>query len=294
MSNMVINPDGTVTATVSVLFTGAVDALNTGTATLTITPEGGISTLSALLDGDPGQPANIRNVTVTMIAPNATGSGTATQVSPGGPGVPSVYDLALSIPSGAKGDPGPPGSVLGSGDINNAPADGQVLSYSSSLSKGLWIPNNPVTPMFVVPGTSYSSIAGTTGTASGVLVSLTIPAQSFRYRPRVEGGCVVTSAAGTRIDTEVRMGASTLSAAAIAASGTLIGRGRGLDSATAFHINTHPYFGVAMAPSDASPPAVVAPGAAQTIVFSAVRQTGTAAWSTSQTLAELRVQLEPA
>jgi len=290
MSNWVENPDGTVTVTVQVIFDGSYDALGTGTATLIITPDGGSSTLSALLDGDPGQPPTIRNLIVNTVLPTTSGSGSATLVSAGGAGVASVYDLTLNIPQGVPGV-GSVGTILNAADLANSPTAGQILSFDGT--KGLWVPNAPVSPYYVVPASSFSAINGTTGTASGQSVALTIPGQPYRWRPMVECDMEMVTAADTRVDLQIMMGPSTSTAATIAATGTQVGYGRGQASATGFHVSARPMFGVSMTPSDSSPAAVVASGTAQTIVVSAVRQYGTSVWSTTTALSELRVRVQP-
>jgi hypothetical protein len=292
------NPDGSYLATVDCYFTGAQDPLSTGVATLTLAIDADAATSNAvaLAQGDPGLPATIRNVNITDLTAGATGSGTVTTVSPGGAGTSSVYDLNLSIPQGAAGGTGPTGSVLSSSDVTGTPADGQMLVYSASTSKAVWTSVPTKRLLYVVPGSSFTSLSMTSAGTSGILTNITIPAQTFAYRPRVEGDVEITpSATGTRIDTEIRMGLSTSTPSAISVSGTLIGYGRGVESNNvAVHVAARPRFGVSIAPTDVSPAAVVPAGQAETIVFSAVRQYGSANWGTSQTLAELQIWLDPA
>lgn len=294
-NNWVINPDGSVTVTLSVTFDGSYDAYGTGTATLVITPDGGASTLAALLDGDPGLPPVLTVGTVTTLAPTASATFQLVQTSPGGAGTASAYTVNIGLPQGAAGTTGGVGTIMNASDLTNSATAGYVLSTNGT--KGTWIPNYPVIPYYSVAYTSFSAISGTSATSTGVAASLTIPAQIYRYRPIVSGLVPVTSASDTWIDVQVMMGASTSTAATIAASGTQIGYGVGQASATAFAVPFRENFGVAMTPSDTSPAAAIAAGTAQTIVVSAVRQYGTSAWSTAQKLnnamAELHVTLMP-
>lgn len=299
---MIVNPDGSVTWTGQVTFTGATDPLSTGIATMTLTPSGGVSNLPALINGQPGVAPTLRNINVTTldpaIVPTPTQSGSFTLVTPGGPGTPSVYDLNLQILKGAVGQQGAVGHILGSVDFSNSPAVGQVPVYSATAGTGgtpavVWTSLMPVTPLFTVPGTAFTALSESSAGAWDMVVSLSVPAQTFRYRPRVSGDLEVTGAVGMRIDAEVRMGVSTIAAITTATTGTLIGYGRGMESALPVHLDIDSYFGAAMNPSDVSPAGVVAPGTAMTIVMRAVRQYGNAPWTTSQALSELRVWLDP-
>lgn len=302
MATIATNPDGSITWTGNVTFTGATDPLSTGVATLTLTPSGGVSNLPALVNGTPGMPPTFRNITVTTldptVTPTPTQSATLTLVSPGGAGVASIYDLNLSLLKGTPGTPGATGHILGSSDFSNSPANGQVPVYNSSNSLVAWTTLTPIAaPYFTIPGTAFTALNETASGVRDIVVSTTIPAQTFRYRPIVSGDLEVTGAVGMRIDAEVRMGPQTTATTTTAISGTLIGYGRGTEPISATtplpgHLNITPYFGVAMAPSDTTPAAAVPAGQAQTIALVAVRQYGSSAWTTSQTLGELRVRLE--
>jgi hypothetical protein len=294
------NPDGSITATVTCHFPAATyDPLGTGTATMTIVLDNATATVAALASGPAGPPPEIRNIIVNQLTPGVdtmpTPAASATLITPGDSGTPSVYDLTLNIWKGTDGDDGTPGSILGSSDITGTPADGQVIVYSSATSKGVWknVATLPVVrPLFVVAGSSFTALTMSTSTTTGIMTSLTIPGQPFAYRPRVEGEFEVTGAVGTRIDGEIRMGSSATDAATIATSGTRVGAGRGVESAGAVLVPVRPRIGAAVTPGMSSPPAVVAASTDQKFVFSAVRQYGTSAWSTTQTDAELRIWLE--
>ncbi|GAC70719.1 hypothetical protein [Gordonia soli] len=296
--SFVRNPDGSYVATVQCLFTGAQDPFSTGVCTMTmvIDADSATSNAVALAQGLPGLAATFRNIAVTAGPANSNATGSLTLVSPGGPGEASVYDLALTIPKGADGGTGSPGSVLSSSDVTGTPTSGQMLVYNSTTNKAVWTTVQTKPVLYVVSASSFTSLSMTAAGVTGVLTNITIPAQSFAYRPRVEGDVEVTPAAiGTRIDGEIRMGGSATAPATIAASGTMLGYARGQEAAgVAYHLSASPRFGVAILPTDSSPAAVVPAGTAQTIVFSAVRQYGSANWSTSQVLAELRIWLDPA
>lgn len=297
-SSLVLNPDGSATlSNVTLWFSNVNDVAETGTATITVTPMGGLATIPPLMQGDPGVPPELRNITVNTLdpatIPTPTQSASLTLVDPGGPGEPSVYDLTLNLLKGAAGPAGPDGHILGSSDFSNSPANGQVPVYDSGATKVAWQTLRPVTPLYVVPGTAFTALTESGASTRNIVVAQSIPAQSFAYRPKVLGGLEASATIGTRIDAEVRMGTAVTANSTIAMSGTLIGRGRGAESLLAVHLDIQPYFGVAMAPGDVSPAAVVPAGTAMTIVLSAVRQYGSSSWSTTQALGELQIALEP-
>ncbi len=296
MTSLVLNPDGSASWTGTIWLANVNDIAKTGVATLTLTPAGGWGNLPVLAQGDPGLPPVVEIGTVTTLDPATipTPSQSATLVlqDPGGPGHASRYTLNLSLLKGAAGAAWATGHILGSSDFSNSPADGQVPVYSASGGQVAWVTLHPVIPYYVLPGTSFAALTETSAGARDIVAAITIPAQSYRYRPRVSGDLEVTGATGMRIDAEVRMGTQATADATISTSGALVGYGRGAESAAAVHLGITPYFAAAMAPTDVSPAAVVTPGTVQRIVLTAVRQYGSAAWSTSQTLGELRVALD--
>jgi hypothetical protein len=296
LSSLVLNPDGSSTWTGTIWFPNIADVGSTGVATLTLTPAGGWGNFPVLAQGDPGLPAVIDSpVTVTTLAAGASASASLTLVDPGGPGEAAHYTMTLNLPQGTAGTAGAAGHILGSSDFSNSPADGQVPVYNASSSLVAWVTIHPITPYYVLPGTSFNALSETSAGARDIVGAITIPAQTYRYRPRISGDLEVTGAAGMRIDAEVRIGTQATADATISTAGTLIGYGRGSESALAVHLGITPYFGgaTAMSPTDTSPPAAVAASTAMRIVLTAVRQYGSAAWTTAQALGELRIALDP-
>lgn len=292
---LVLNPDGSATWTGTLWIPNIFNLAETGVGTITLTPAGGWANLPVLAQGQPGVPPVFDAITINALDPTATATAVLTTVDPGGPGEAAHYTLALGIPKGAAGAAGATGHILGSSDFSNSPADGQIPVYNETAGLVAWATIHPVTPYYVLPGTSFNALTESSSGARDIVGAITIPAQTYRYRPRVSGDLEVMGAAGMRIDAEVRIGTQATPDATIATSGTLIGYGRGQESAAAVHLNITPFFGgtTAMSPSDASPPASVAPSTAMRIVLSAVRQYGSAAWTTSQQLGELRITLDP-
>ncbi|MFC7424069.1 hypothetical protein [Nocardia tengchongensis] len=272
------------------------DIAKTGVATLTLTPAGGWGNLPVLAQGAPGLPPVIDSVSVNTLdpatVPTPSQSATLNLVDPGGPGQAAHYTLTLNLLKGATGTTGATGHILGSSDFSNSPANGQVPVYNSTGGQVAWTTIHPVTPYYVLPGTAFTALSESASGARDIVAAITIPAQTYNYRPRISGDLEVTGAVGMRIDAEVRMNTQATADATISTSGTLIGYGRGAESALAVHLGITPYFGAAMAPTDSSPAAVVTAGTVQRIVLTAVRQYGSAAWTTSQTLGELRIALD--
>lgn len=294
-SSLVLNPDGSATWNVTLYIPNITDIGQTGTATITVTPVGGWGNLPVLAQGEPGLPAVIDSpIVVNTLAAGSSASAPLTLVDPGGPGEAAHYTMTLNLPEGAPGTAGATGHILGSSDFSNSPTDGQIPVYVASSGLVAWMTIHPVTPYYVLPGTSFNALSETSAGARDIVGAITIPAQTYRYRPRVSGDLEVTGAAGMRIDAEVRIGTQATADATISTSGTLIGYGRGQESALAVHLGITPYFGgaTAMSPTDVSPPASVASGQAMRIVLTAVRQYGSAAWTTSQSLGELRISLD--
>lgn len=296
------NPDGSFTINAQINCRDFDSFLETGILTIMITPLGGSSNMPLGLNGAPGPPPNL-TCTVTALAAGATPTANLVETDPGAAGVASTYDLTLGLPVGAKGDTGAAGSILNSSSFSNSPANGQVPVYNSSSSLCAWATIYPIVPLFVVPGTSFAALNMTSAQSTGVVCDLTIPAQTFRYRPRVYGDLEVVGATGMRIDAQVMMGLATSTDATIASSGTQVAYGRGPDPSVAetslpVHVGINPLYGVAMAPTDATPAAAVTPTGsplqtpAMKLVLSANRQFGSSAWTTTQTLGELRVYLD--
>lgn len=265
-----------------------------------ITPLGGASNMPLGLNGLPGPPP-LLTCTVNTLSSGASPTAVLTETDPGAAGVASTYNLAIGLPLGSPGTAGAAGSILNSSSFSNSAANGQVPVYNSSSSLCAWATLYPPVPLYVLPGSAFTALTMTSAQSTGVIGDLTIPAQSFRYRPRVSGDLEVIGATGMRIDAQVMMGLASTLDATIASSGTQVAYGRGPDPSVAstslpVHIAITPLYGVAMAPTDVSPAAAVSLSAGATpamkLVLSATRQYGSAAWTTSQTLGELRVYLD--
>ncbi|MBF6060503.1 hypothetical protein IU500_06895 [Nocardia terpenica] len=226
------NPDGSITWTGTVVFTGATEPLSTGVATLTLTPSGGLSNLPALVNGEPGMPPTFRNIIVNQIPYGTTPpASTATLVSPGGPGTASVYDLTLYVNAGQPGPAGSNATVLAAGDVVAAGiVDGWTLIYNAAQSKLVAAPPKRIIGPFASAAlTPYTGNAG-----SATLATVGIPAQPWAWRPRVHGHLYTVGTPNTHIDAVVRVGDP--------ASGDIVGMGLGLTGTTTAVVTVGPHF----------------------------------------------------
>jgi hypothetical protein len=287
MATIVTNPDGSITWTGNVTFTGATDPLSTGVATLTLTPSGGVSSLPALVTGDSGPSPTLRNINVTTLdpatVPTPTQAGSFALVSPGSAGVAAVYDLNLSLLKGAKGDNGTNATISAASDLVGTLTNGYTLVYDTSTSKWTVAAPKRVVGPYTVPGASWNApYSGTAGRY--VLASITVPAQPWDWRPDVFGRFYAVGAApAVHVDAEVRVGDST--------TGDLVGYGLGSTGAVTTPIVVGPSFSSAVPSSTVGK---VLAGAAATISLVAVRTSVSVdSWSTLADHADFGVKVIP-
>jgi hypothetical protein len=287
MPTIVTNPDGSITWTGNVTFTGATDPLSTGVATLTLTPSGGVSSLPALVTGDSGPSPTLRNINVTTLdpttVPTPTQAGSFTLVTPGSAGVAAVYDLNLSLLKGAQGDAGTNATISAASDLVGTLTNGYTLVYDTSTSKWTVAAPKRIIGPYTVPGASWN--APYSGTAARyALAAITIPAQPWDWRPDVFGRFyAVGSTTGVHIDAEVRVGDP--------ATGDLVGYGLGSTGIVTTPIVVGPSFGSAVPSSTTGK---VAAGSSATITLSAVRTSASVdAWSTLADHADFGVKVIP-
>lgn len=227
-----VSPDGTsITITnCTITFNSALDP-STGVATITITPSGGLGTLPAVLAGAPGQPATFRNVNLTQI-PNGTSlpnpAASVTTVSPGGVGIPAVYDLNLNLNSGAPGANGTNATLHTAGDLATTATFGTItptvqyaLAVNDTTSGGHFTYQPFPFGVIEVPAT-YNS---TSGNSAGprTLAQVQFPAMPYPWYPIVSGSCVISGTANTRVD---------LSAVLTTTSGQIVGYNDGFTGDT--------------------------------------------------------------
>lgn len=173
----------------------------TGACVLIITAAGGFGTIPVALAGAPGPPPNI-TVSMTQV-PYGTAlpsvNPVQTLVDPGGPGVPSTWNLNFYVNAG---EPGTVGSfllqlaedILGAGEA----VVGEILSVA-----GVGSGTDPLTFGFVsqlVSGVYWpTTLPGTTssGGPDRTLSSVSIPPQNFQWFPLVFGQSIIIGGDGT-------------------------------------------------------------------------------------------------
>jgi hypothetical protein len=197
----------------TVTFNGGFDP-STGTAAITVTPTGNnasqlVATLPGLVNGQPGQPAQFRNVNLTQIAYGTSlpsPAATVSTVSPGGAGVPALYDLNLNLNSGAPGVNGTSGTLGGASDLSGTPNVGYSLTCNQTSPSTTF--NYAAMPFCVV------GVPATTNSTSGNGVTRTLctvgfAALPYPWYPWVSGSCVVSGTANTRVDLYASLASAT-------------------------------------------------------------------------------------
>jgi hypothetical protein len=252
-----------------------------GAAVIIITPSGGLGTLPALLQGQPGLPPVFRNVNMTQVPygtalpnPNATW----TEISPGGPGVAAVYDLNLSLSEGSPGSPGSY-SIAGSTDLGGSQTNNWTLLWNTTTNQFEYA------PLYI--GATYwpSSITSTSGfTAQNTprtLTSISVPALPFAWTPTVVGQCLITGTANTQIQLTANLGS---------ASGQQVGIGLGVIGQASQAIILQG----GIPPGSASGYGQVAKNSSATIVLSATQVANTTdSWSTSNLTSYFQLSPNP-
>lgn len=280
---IVTNPDGSITWTGSVTFSGATDPFSTGVATLTLTPSGGVSNLPALVNGDSGLPPVLRNVIVNQVPYGTTPpASTWTLITPGSAGAASTYDLNLYVNSGQQGPAGSNSAILGGIDVTaTGIADGYSLVYNALTGKMVATAPKRVVGPFI--STSFNSpYSGNAGRYS--VASIGVPAQPWPWRPRVSAHLYAGGTANTHVDAEVRIGDPT--------TGDIVGTALGVTGAGPNVLNVLPHFGAAI--SGASTYGQVAAGATATLFLVAVQTASTTDnWTTINTGGQLVVEVIP-
>jgi hypothetical protein len=188
----------------TVTFNGGFDP-STGAAAITVTPTGNnasqlVSTLPGLVNGQPGQPAQFRNVNLTQIAYGTSlpsPAATVSTVSPGGAGVPALYDLNLNLNSGAPGTNGTSGTLGGASDLSGT-ATIQYAPLVSQTSPSVAFTYGALPFCVVSVPATINSTSGNSTTRT--LCTASFAALPYPWYPWVSGSCIITGTANTRVD----------------------------------------------------------------------------------------------
>lgn len=170
------------------------------------TPNGGVANVGPLVQGDPGQHAEIDedvNVTVLEWDDPTADSMSWTTITPPDDDTPGVYQLNSTLrkgPPGADGD-----TVLDPTDYAETPVAGQFLVVNSGLDAFELISQKIATRH--VPATISSVPSGNANYTMGVI---SIAAKTFDYRPLVLAETIrVGTGADVAVDLVCRMGGET-------------------------------------------------------------------------------------
>jgi hypothetical protein len=240
-----------------------------GAAVIIITPLGGLGTLPALLQGQPGLPPIFRNINTHPVAAGTAlpdPSSAWTLISPGGPGVASVYDLDIWVNSGETGDSGTY-AISESTDLGGEATNNATLIWNAVEDQFEYA------PLYI--GSTYwpSTINSSSGfTAQGTprtLAQVSVPALPFAWTPAVLGQTVVTGTVNTVVELSANIGSPT---------GQQIGVGYGV----AGQANQTIVMQYGIPSGSASGYGQVAANSSATIVLSATQTASTTdSWSTS-------------
>ena len=252
-----------------------------GAAVIIITPAGGLGTLPALLQGQPGLPPVLRNIT-THPVPAGTAlpspSSVWTPIAPGGPGVASVYDLDIWVNSGEAGTAGSY-SIAGSTDLSGTATNNWTLVWNAISNQFEY------QPLYV--GATYwpSTINNTSGfTAQNTprtLTSISVPALPFAWTPVMFGQTVVTGTVNTVIELTANLGS---------ASGQQVGVGFGVTGQASQTVVLQS----GIPAGSASGYGQVAANSSATIVLSATQTANTTdSWATSSATTSFQLTPSP-
>lgn len=199
-----------------------------GVAHIVITPAGGLSSLPVAIQGAPGLPPVIDSVTVTQLPYGTTlPSPDWTLVSAGSAGVASHYTLNLYVNSGATGPSGTFAIASGT-DLSGTATSGYLLACSGTSPTAFTYAAPKVGDLYTSSVTTYSSLT----TSSQTIATLTVPAQPWSWRPRIDAQVSLGGTANTLVDLAVN---------AVTGSNTAqVGYGYGVSGATSSVVTATP------------------------------------------------------
>lgn len=250
----------------NLVFTGTVTISNftdptTGVCTLTLTPSGGVGTLPALLDGQPGLSPVFDSTSVTTLSPGSPATASLTLVTPGGAGTASHYTVDFGIPQGATGAAGTNSALSGVTDLSGTAVTGDFITVASTGPTAFQYTAFPWA--FAINPTSVNTVSGS-GAASGTVCTVTVAAQTFSWYPL----CLATASVSGTSSTSVSIQASMTAGAR---TGDIVGSSQPVSGALA-SAAILPGFGAAIGSGAYGK---VAAGATATITFTAIGGIGT-------------------
>ncbi|KLO31580.1 hypothetical protein ABW16_01715 [Mycolicibacter heraklionensis] len=259
-------PAGAVMYRGDVLFPAGIEPGTTQTAVCVFGPGGALINIPPLAEGRPGPSPQFRKLDVIPVPygqPLPDPAGQFIPVSPGGPGIPAVYDVVIYMNQGQPGDPGPGNDLTSAPDVNGTPtADGWTLAWNEATNMFDYVPQL-ITDIFT--GQPISTPASSQ--ASRTLTELALPARPYAWYPQPHGQCVVSGTQNTLI---------TLTANLNSPTGPQVGVGWAIGGQAQIAINLTPQLPIP------ATPAKVAANETATIFFVATQSNPTNdTWSTA-------------
>ncbi|AGM61436.1 minor tail protein [Mycobacterium phage Job42] len=271
-----LNPAGT-----HYLFEGIVEIPvdpTAGAAILQLRPQGGIGVgVPAIAQGPAGQPAVIDTGPIQPVELEADDptplTWSWTELTPPSESGPGVYRLNPMVRKGPKGDDGE--AVWDPTDVDPSPVAGQVPVVNSTAD-GFVLAAQRVGDRYVPASINNTA----SGNANSTLAQVSIPAQPFDWRPRVQGYTVVTGeGADVRVDLVARLNGES--------GGNVIGRCPGVAQSERLVLVPGPAAGS----SDGFDR--VPAGTPATIYFRCERQAGSVTYTTSASTSMFSVEVLP-
>lgn len=205
-------------------------------------------------------------------------------------GTPPNLTLNAGIPRGGQGEEGPeggPGSIMASPDVNPAavPVQDSTLVWDNANSRFDVMPYPAWKGPWTLSDTDFSS-GSNVSAASSTIATKTIPPQSVRWRPYIEGGVFTTahvsSVGAGRVDVEVRIGSAT---------GQVVAIGYGFPAANVYRCTLTSNFGATLNPS--STVGTIAPNTTATLFVVIRRTAGSSNYTWSNSGANLIIYAQP-
>lgn len=251
-----------------------------GLVSLILTPSGGVGTIPGLVAGAPGLPPVITLGAVNTLSPGQPATAALTQTGAGGEGVASSYTLVLGLPQGNTGSNGTSGALHTASDVTSGTLAAGVIPVATSATTFGW----QSLPFANVYNPSSINNLSESGQTTGLLCSVTVPAQPYNWYPEVEGSVVVSGNTTTVVNVQALLNN--------ASTGNLVGIGQGVAGVANQCVAVGKGFGSLV--NATSGYGVVAAGAAATIYFNAVQTAPTSAsWSIANTGVFLTVTAQP-
>lgn len=230
-------------------------------------------------------PPNILSGAAVAGTTGSSASATLTGTSP-------AQVLTITVPkgaTGATGDAGVPGRIQDAVDVDTSTqsvSDTMVLQWNSTTSKFVPAASPTWRGPWSIDGSRFAA-SSNISTAPRTIASMTVPAQTYAWRPYVFGRlpmqCHVTTIGASRCDVEVHAGTE---------DGPIVAWGMGFPSANYIWTRILPKYDQTLSPA-ATSISVVPAGQTQTFYVRIVRPFGGDNYSTVTDIASLTVYAMP-